>query len=191
MVVCNHSVRRLGRKARKYGQSHAPARSGAVGRRRKRGRSGRGRRDRDQTRRGRGGSYWGRPEATLETFTGLGSEPATSRGGRGRLSGTSAGPTTLISPRVPDRPRGSRGDAARPSPSRRLPSSGKTTRPAARSSKRTSPLVGDHEPSGELEVELSEFARAELSKHEVPREIAFSTRASEDRQREDQALRAR
>jgi len=34
-------------------------------------------------------------------------------------------------------------------------------------------LVSDYEPSAELEDELSDFAREELSKHEYPREIAF------------------
>jgi len=52
-------------------------------------------------------------------------------------------------------------------------------------------LVSDYEPSAELEDELSDFAREELSKHEYPREIAFIDELPKTTARKDQTGRTR
>ncbi|MFB1066306.1 acyl-CoA synthetase [Natrinema sp. H-ect4] len=121
------------------------------------------------------GTYWGRPEKTLETFTGLWLRTSdlarqdedgyfwyVSRADNVIISsGYRIGPeeveeTLLNHPAVEE--------AA-------VVGKDHDTRGEIVAAYVT--LVSDYEPSAELEDELSDFAREELSKHEYPREIAF------------------
>ncbi|WP_226482727.1 acyl-CoA synthetase [Natrinema amylolyticum] len=121
------------------------------------------------------GTYWGRPEKTLETFTGLWLRTGdlarqdedgyfwyVSRADNVIISsGYRIGPeeveeTLLNHPAVEE--------AA-------VVGKDHDTRGEIVAAYVT--LVDDYEPSADLEDELSDFAREELSKHEYPREIAF------------------
>ncbi|APX97201.1 acyl-CoA synthetase [Natronorubrum daqingense] len=121
------------------------------------------------------GSYWGRPEKTLETFTGQWLRTGdlarrdeddyfwyVSRADNVIISsGYRIGPeeveeTLLNHPAVEEAAVVGKDDETR----------GKLVAAYVT-------LVGEYEPSLELEDELSNFAREELSKHEYPREIEF------------------
>jgi len=121
------------------------------------------------------GSYWGRPEATLETFTGLWLRTGdlARRDEDGYFWYVSRADDVIISAGYRIGPAEVEETLLDHPAVEEAAVVGEDHETRGQIVKAYVTLVGDHEPSGELEVELSEFARAELSKHEYPREIAF------------------
>ncbi|WP_254522169.1 acyl-CoA synthetase [Natrinema caseinilyticum] len=121
------------------------------------------------------GSYWGRPEATLETFSGhwLRTGDLARRDEDGYFWYVSRADDVIISAGYRIGPAEVEETLLDHAAVEEAAVVGADHETRGQIVKAYVTLVDDHEPSSTLADELSEFARAELSKHEYPREIEF------------------
>ncbi|WP_254527840.1 acyl-CoA synthetase [Natrinema gelatinilyticum] len=121
------------------------------------------------------GSYWGRPEATLETFSGhwLRTGDLARRDEDGYFWYVSRADDVIISAGYRIGPAEVEETLLDHVAVEEAAVVGVDHETRGQIVKAYVTLVDDHEPSSILADELSEFARAELSKHEYPREIEF------------------
>ncbi|ELY50412.1 acyl-CoA synthetase [Natronolimnohabitans innermongolicus] len=121
------------------------------------------------------GSYWGRPEQSLETFTGLWLRTGdlARRDEDGYFWYVSRADNVIISSGYRIGPEEVEETLLNHPAVEEAAVVGKDDDTRGEIVAAYVTLVGEHEPSPELEDELSNFAREELSKHEYPREIAF------------------
>ncbi|QLG50174.1 acyl-CoA synthetase [Natrinema halophilum] len=121
------------------------------------------------------GSYWGRPEATLETFTGrwLRTGDLARRDEDGYFWYVSRADDVIISAGYRIGPAEVEETLLDHPAVVEAAVVGKDHETRGQIVTAYVTLVDDYEPSPDLADELSEFARTELSKHEYPREIEF------------------
>ncbi|WP_277612947.1 acyl-CoA synthetase [Natrinema saccharevitans] len=121
------------------------------------------------------GSYWGRPEATLETFTGrwLRTGDLARRDEDGYYWYVSRADDVIISAGYRIGPAEVEETLLDHPAVEEAAVVGVDHETRGEIVKAYVTLVGDHEPGDDLGEELQEFARSELSKHEYPREVEF------------------
>ena len=121
------------------------------------------------------GSYWGRPEATLETFTGpwLRTGDLARRDEDGYYWYVSRADDVIISAGYRIGPAEVEETLLEHPAVEEAAVVGEDHETRGQIVKAYVTLVGDHDADDELADDLSEFARDELSKHEYPREIEF------------------